>query len=162
MEELGRPTRCSVTQFILSGKLLYMLRIVPPPVTRSAYNRICSIWYLSHRNCYLPLSWKSWNAQQDATSHSLFYPENCSTRFGWYLRPSSGAHTTISTASGICHIVTATCRYRGRVGTPNKMQRHTVYFIWKSALHVTGGTSTLHQERIWYLSHCNCCLPLSW
>jgi hypothetical protein len=25
--------------------------------------------------------------------------------------------TTASTASGICHTVTATCRYRGRVGT---------------------------------------------
>ena len=30
---------------------------------------------------------------------------------------SSGAHTTVSTASRICHTVTATCRYRGRVGT---------------------------------------------
>jgi hypothetical protein len=26
-------------------------------------------------------------------------------------------HTTVSTASGICHTVTAICRYRGRVGT---------------------------------------------
>jgi hypothetical protein len=25
--------------------------------------------------------------------------------------------TTVSTASGICHTVTAICRYRGRVGT---------------------------------------------
>jgi hypothetical protein len=25
--------------------------------------------------------------------------------------PSSGAHTTVSTASGICHTVTDTCRY---------------------------------------------------
>jgi len=41
---------------------------------------------------------------------------NCSTCFGWYLYPSSGAQTTVSTASGICHTVTATCRYRGRVG----------------------------------------------
>jgi hypothetical protein len=42
---------------------------------------------------------------------------NCSTCFGWYYHPSSGAHTTVSTASGICHTVTATCRHRGRVGT---------------------------------------------
>jgi hypothetical protein len=28
-----------------------------------------------------------------------------------------GAHRTVSTASGICHTVTAICRYRGRVGT---------------------------------------------
>jgi len=55
--------------------------------------------------------------QQDVTLHSLFISGNCSTRFGWYLHPSSGAHATVSTASGICHIFTATCRYRGRVGT---------------------------------------------
>jgi len=46
------------------------------------------------------------------------YLENCSTCFGCYFHPSSEAHTTVSTASGICHTVTATCRYRGWVGTP--------------------------------------------
>ena len=55
--------------------------------------------------------------QQDATLHSLFISGNCSTCFGWYLHPSPGAHTTVSTASGTCQTVTATCRYRGRVGT---------------------------------------------
>ena len=53
--------------------------------------------------------------QQDATLHSLFISGNCSTRFGWCFHPSSGAHTTVSTASGICHTVTAIWRYRGRV-----------------------------------------------
>ena len=38
--------------------------------------------------------------QQDATLHSLFISGNCSTCFGWYLHPSSGAHTTVSTAFG--------------------------------------------------------------
>ena len=33
--------------------------------------------------------------QQDATLHSLFISGNFSTCFGWYLHPSSGAHTTI-------------------------------------------------------------------
>jgi hypothetical protein len=42
-------------------KLLYMFRVVPPPIIRSANNCIYSIWYFSHRYCYLPLSWKSWN-----------------------------------------------------------------------------------------------------
>jgi hypothetical protein len=46
-----------------------------------------------------------------------FISENCSICFEWYFHPSSGAHTTVSTASGICHNVTAICRYRGRVGT---------------------------------------------
>jgi len=47
----------------------------------------------------------------------LFMSGNCSTCFGWYLHPSPGAHTTVCTASGICHTVIAICRYRGRVGT---------------------------------------------
>jgi hypothetical protein len=38
-----------------------MFRVVLPPIIRSAYNCIYSIWYLSHRYCYLPLSWESWN-----------------------------------------------------------------------------------------------------
>jgi hypothetical protein len=35
--------------------------MVLSPIIRSAYTCIYSIWYLSHRYCYLPLSWKSWN-----------------------------------------------------------------------------------------------------
>ena len=49
--------RCTV-YFI--WKLLCMFRAVPP-IIRSANNCIYSIWYLSHRYCYLSLSWKSWN-----------------------------------------------------------------------------------------------------
>jgi hypothetical protein len=41
--------------------------------------------------------------QQDATLYSLFISGNCSICFGWYFHPSSGAHSTVSTASGICH-----------------------------------------------------------
>jgi len=36
-------------------KLLYMFRILPPPIIRSANNCIYSIWYLSHRYCNLLL-----------------------------------------------------------------------------------------------------------
>jgi len=42
-------------------KLLYIFRVVPRPIIRSANNCIYSIWYLSRRYCYLLLSWKSWN-----------------------------------------------------------------------------------------------------
>jgi len=49
---------------------------------------------------YIPLY-----IQQDATLHSLFISGGCSTCLGWYLHPSSGAHTTVSTASGISHTV---------------------------------------------------------
>jgi len=36
-------------------KQLYMFRVVPPPIIRSAYNYIYSTWYLSHRYYYLPI-----------------------------------------------------------------------------------------------------------
>jgi hypothetical protein len=36
----------------------------------------------------------------------------------------------------------------GAVGWDNKMQRYTVYLYLETALHVSGGTSTHHQERI--------------
>jgi hypothetical protein len=55
------PKRCNVKQFIYIWKLLYMFRVVPPPIIRSTNSCTYSIWYLSHRYCYLPLSWKSWN-----------------------------------------------------------------------------------------------------
>ena len=40
-------------------------------------------------------------AQQVATLYSLFISANCCTCFDWYLHPSSGAHVTVPTASGI-------------------------------------------------------------
>jgi hypothetical protein len=47
------------------------------------------------------------------------------------------------------------------------MQRYTVYLYLETALHVSGGTSTHHQERnctysVWYFSRRYCYLPLSW
>jgi len=36
-------------------KLLYMFRVLLPPINRSSYNCIYSIWYLSDRYCYLLL-----------------------------------------------------------------------------------------------------------
>ena len=35
-------------------KLLYMFRVVFPPIIRSTLNSIYSIWHLSNRYCYLP------------------------------------------------------------------------------------------------------------
>ena len=51
-------------------KLLYMFRMVTPPIIRGANNCIYSIWYLSHRYYYLPLSWKSWNWFEFAVQHT--------------------------------------------------------------------------------------------
>jgi hypothetical protein len=61
--------------------------------------------------------------QQNAMSHNLFISGSCSTCFGWYFHPSSGAHTTVSTSSGIFHTVTAICRYRGWKYHPKHVQQ---------------------------------------
>jgi hypothetical protein len=43
----------------------------------------------------------------------------------------------------------------------NKMQRHTIYLYLETYLHVSGGTSTHHQERIQlYLQHLVFVTPL--
>ena len=54
-------TRRNVTEFIFLWKLLYMFRVVSPPIIRSIHNCIYSIWHLSNRYCYLLLLWMSWN-----------------------------------------------------------------------------------------------------
>ena len=46
--------RIKVTQFIYIWKLLYVFRVVYPPIIRSTHNCIYSIWYLLNRYCYLP------------------------------------------------------------------------------------------------------------
>jgi hypothetical protein len=70
---------CNVTQFIYIWKLLYMFRVALPPIIRSAYNCIYSIWDLSHRYCYLPLSWKSWNRFECAVGgvQHTYAPTHC-------------------------------------------------------------------------------------
>ena len=50
--------RIKVTQLIYIWKLIYMFLMVSPPIIRSTQDCIYSIWYLSNRHCYLPLSWK--------------------------------------------------------------------------------------------------------
>ena len=76
-------------------KLLYMFRVVPPPIIRSAYNCIYSIWYLSHRYSYLPLSWKSWNSSTIAAGSSIGvknirccrYSYSCMSSWWWVAVP---------------------------------------------------------------------------
>ena len=55
--------------------------------------------------------------QQDATLHRLFHLETALHVSSGTITHHSGAQTTVFTASGVCHTVTAICRYRGRVGT---------------------------------------------
>jgi hypothetical protein len=47
------------------------------------------------------------------------------------------------------------------ISISNKMQRYTVYVYLETALHVSGGTSTHHQDRIQlYLQHLVFVTPL--
>jgi len=39
------PTRCNNIQFTYIYKLLYMFRVVSPPIIRSSYHYIYSIWH---------------------------------------------------------------------------------------------------------------------
>ena len=55
--------------------------------------------------------------QQYAAVYSSFISVKCSTCFGWYFHPSSGAHNTLSTVSGINETITTTCLGRGWMGT---------------------------------------------
>ena len=66
-------------------KLLYVIRVVLPPIFRSAYNCIYSIWYLSHRYCYLSL-WRQvavtvWQIP-DAVDTAF-----CAPGDGWWFHP---------------------------------------------------------------------------
>jgi hypothetical protein len=65
-------------------KLLYMFRAVLPPIIRSAYTCIYSIWYLLHRYCYLPLSWKSWNWFECAVG-GVHHPQHTQRTLKYYI-----------------------------------------------------------------------------
>jgi hypothetical protein len=146
--------------------------------------------------------------QQDATLHSLFYLETALHVSGGYHHPSSGAQTTVSTASGscqnllelitgkfpnwfwvkyrkcckillsnppinLCHM--AYSRYLTIIllmwriwWTPNSIPiyiqqdatLHSLFYL-ETALHVSGVTSTYHQERKQlYLQHLVFVTPL--
>jgi hypothetical protein len=65
----------------------------------------------------------------------------------------------------ICHflILLGYLKFMGKciVSISNKMERYTVYLYLEIALHVSGGTSTHHQERIQlYLQHLVFVTPL--
>jgi len=63
-------------------KLVYMLRVVPSPIIRSSNNCFYSIWYLSRRYCYLPLSWKSWNWFECAVG-GVRHPQHTHSLTAW-------------------------------------------------------------------------------
>ena len=48
-------------------------------------------------------------------------PVNCSTCFGWFLHPSSGAQTTVSTASGISQLLLLPVAIVGELGQQSQL-----------------------------------------
>ena len=109
-------TRCNVTPFILSGNCstCFGWYVHPSSGAHTTVSTVSGICHTVTANCRSLFPSSSSSTIAAGCSKGLFISGNCSTCFGWYHHPSSGAHTTVSTASGICHTVTATCCYSGR------------------------------------------------
>jgi len=80
------------------------------------YIHISFVWYCLQVPLVFSLLYYRFCQNQISSFYSNIYPTrrnvtqfiisgNCSTCFGWYLHPSSGAYTTVSTESDICHTV---------------------------------------------------------
>ena len=67
----------------------HSLELNIPKTTIWTILKKCSLWYISN---------------ETQLYKAYLFQENCSTCFGWYLHPSSGAHTciTVFTVSGTC------------------------------------------------------------
>jgi hypothetical protein len=124
------PTRCNVTQFILSGNCstcfgCYFHPSSGAQIYSNIYPTRCNVTrFILSGNCSTCFGCY-FHPPSGAQIYSNIYPTrcnvtqfilsgNCSTCFGCYFHSSSGAQTTVSTASGICQTVTATCRHSGR------------------------------------------------
>ena len=77
-------------------KLLYMFRAVSPPIIRSTNNCIYSIWYWGTVVAICRVN----KCPRRCNYTQFILSVNCSTCFGWFLHPSSGAQITVSTAPG--------------------------------------------------------------
>jgi hypothetical protein len=57
-------------------KLLYIFRVVTPPIVRSTYNYTYSTWHWSNRLWYLPLYRRNWNFSAIAEGSRDTYSES--------------------------------------------------------------------------------------
>jgi hypothetical protein len=60
-----------------------MFWVVPAPIIKSANNCIYSICYLSHRYCYLPLSWRSWRFHPKHVEEFPDINKQCNVASSW-------------------------------------------------------------------------------
>jgi len=146
-------------------KLLYMFPMVPPPIIRSANSCIYSIWYLSHRYCYLPLSWKNWNWFECAVGG--VHPQR--------LRERIVTVVIINFVEFIDGILFALSniiwvKISAKYSNICPTRRNVTQFILSGNCSTCSGWYHHPSSRaknnciysIWYLSHRCCYLPLSW
>jgi hypothetical protein len=121
-------------------KLLYMFRVVPPPTIRSAYNCIYSIWYLSHRYCYMKVIFLTGGRVINTNPVSFAFYNKDDVSFNVLNVHGSYKYSNI---------------YIQQDATLHNL------FHLETALHVSGGNSAHHQERIQlYLQHLVFVTPL--
>jgi hypothetical protein len=76
----------------------------------------------------------------------------CTETFSWQVNPLNAE------LNPTCHllILLGDLTFMGKciVSISNKIRRYTVYLYLETALHVSGGTSTHHQERINSIDNC--------
>jgi hypothetical protein len=136
-------------QLFMAGDSLCKKYVVILPTPYTAVYFVAVSWKTSKEK-YISLYSNYFNIYPTRCNFTqLILSGNCSTCFGWYHHPSSGAQTIESTASGTCHTVTATCRNRGRVGTGLSLPWVVYRFGWDCSL-IQTCTPNSHLYRVTY------------
>ena len=143
------PKRCNVTQFLFYSKpvnskdrytvyfiwkLLYMFWVVPPPIIRIANNCIYSIWYIAAgssngvtntRCCrYCCLRSGCWVVVPPETCRAVSRSNKLCNIASCWIYILEYVKTSHLTFMGPCIVIIFQYIYK-------KIQRYTVYFIWK-------------------------------
>jgi hypothetical protein len=100
-----------------------MFRVVLPPSIRSAYNCIYSIWYLSHRYCYLPLV-TVWQIP-DAVDTVVYAPDD-----GWWYHPKHVEQILDKINCVTLHVVGYILEYRKLNCVRNNSNNLLLYKQW--------------------------------
>ena len=149
------PTRCNVTQFILSGNCSTCFGWYHHPSSGAQTTASTDLIFV--RPLLLPTA----IASDEMQRYTVYFIWKLLYMFRMVPSPIIRSTNNCIYRSDICRTVTATCRYSIQRGAT----LHSSFYL-ETALHVSDGTITHHQERkqlylqIWYLSDCYCYLPL--